>query len=383
MKILIVHRLIAAFGGAHKYLTGLIDRLAASGWDIHLAINPNPDIGELVQAQANKGVQIHPIDYDRLGSAELGQVMDQLIQDISPDVIDFEAAAKSLRQLALNSNRFKDTTAHKLFTMHLPIVTDRSSLRSWKRHIPLSHARTGIHERKAFLKLFDSGLSVSQYHANDINSLVGISQKFFTVIPNGVDIEEFHPPTIRQKDKNSQIKIISCGGLTKQKRFDLLILAAIQMKQLNFQIEIAGEGVERDKLTQQIKQLELSDKVFLKGHIRDIPSFLRTGDIYVVCSDSEGLPYAALEAMATGLPMVVTRVGELPYMIRQGIEGLVVNCNDPQELSLALLELVNSAHKRKTMGDACLVRARQDFNAAINWSRVDDKYRDLALNPKN
>ncbi|MBR9910203.1 MAG: glycosyltransferase family 4 protein [Gammaproteobacteria bacterium] len=380
MKILIVHRLIAAFGGAHKYLTGLIDRLAASGWDIHLAINPNPDIGELVQAQANKGVQIHPIDYDRLSSAELGQVMDQLIQDISPDVIDFEAAAKSLRQLALNSALIKTTKAHKLFTMHLPVVTDQSSLRSWKRHIPGSHAWKGIQERKEFLELFDSGLSVSHFHALDIMRLIGLSQEFFTVIPNGVDTDQFSPRSADLANKNLPLKILACGGLTKQKRFDLLVSAAgwLQNQKQEFRIEIAGEGVDRTKLEQQIKAANLETKVTLKGHVTDISTFLRSGDIYVMCSDTEGLPYAALEAMATGLPMVVTRAGEMPFMVRHGLDGYVVECDDAISLAKTLSELLQSSSQRESMGKSSRERTLREFNAATNWKRIDIKYKTLA-----
>lgn len=379
MRILIVHRLIAAFGGAHKYLVGLAERLTADGWEIHIAINPNPDIEPLLSRLVGIGIQIHPVDFDHDSPKALGDSFDKLINKLDPDVIDFETGAKSIRQLALNSSMFAATNAHKVFTMHLPIITDQSDLRGWKRHVPGSDAWQGIRERRKFLSLFDSGLSVSRFHSLDIARLIRLTRDFYTVIPNGVDTNEFHPAPPSHNQTLFPTKIVACGGLTSQKRFDLLISVGSILKEKNFsfRIEIAGEGIERAALERQIKRRNLADCVVLKGHVQDIPSFLRSGDIFVMCSDSEGLPYAALEAMSTGLPMVVTDAGELPHMIRDRKEGFVVNCGKVSGLVKSLSTLIEKPELRMQMGINSRARALQDFNASNNWQLVEKYYRGL------
>lgn len=376
MKILFVHRLIDGFGGAHKYFLNLVQRLSDAGWSIDVILNPNREIERELFRITRGAITVHTLDFDNTPHTNLGSEFDKIISAVRPDVIDFEAAAKTLRQMALNSTAFRTTAAYKCFTMHLPIVTDQSALRSWKRHLPWSQAWRSIAERRMFLRLFDSGLSVSQFHAAEIGHLLNTGREFFEVIPNGVEIDQFGPLDHSARSEARCINIIACGGLTKQKRYDLLIsAAALLVKTVSgFRIEIAGDGAERRTLELQIAEFNLEDYVYLKGYVEDVPEFLRSGDIYVMCSDSEGLPYAAIEAMATGLPMVVTRAGELPYMVADGRNGFVVDCGSAEQTATALKKLMMSADLRIDFGDSSREIASRNFNAQENWRRVDDVY---------
>ena len=106
VRILILHRLIASFGGAHKYLEGLIERLLDKGWEVHLAVNVNPDIDPLTDRLAEMGAALHRFEFDALTPRAAGAALDQLLAEVAPDTIDFESAATSMRELVLNSKSF-------------------------------------------------------------------------------------------------------------------------------------------------------------------------------------------------------------------------------------------------------------------------------------
>ncbi len=379
MKILIVHRLIAPFGGAHKYLHGLAVLLLAEGWDLHLAINRNKVTHEFVDSLCDMGVHVHYIEYDQSSQRTPGTDLDRIIAKSSPNVIDFETGAKSVRRVALTSEALRTSTAAKVFTMHLPVITDQSSIHSWRRFIPLSKDWKALAERREFVRLFDKGLSVSAYHAKNIAKLLRVDAHFFTVIPNGVDLEQYSPNT-NTHHPGRVPRIIAIGTLTKQKRFDLLIRAADLMrgKGLEFEIVIAGEGVERSALENMIKNLDLGRCVKLVGHVNGIPSFLQGGDIYTMCSDSEGFPYSALEAMAAGLPMVVTNVGELPNMVEDGISGIVVKPGDSRALSKAISSLLMNTDVRCNVGKFARSRVEKNFDADLTWENVRKYYQSLS-----
>lgn len=378
MKLLIVHRLIASFGGAHKYLIGLIKLLRGSGWEITLLINRNPDLEALLTTIRELDVTVVEVNFDDLGPEDGASRLDKLITEMQPDVIDFQAASKSVRKTALHCPALERTNAVKLFSMHLPITTDQSDSHGIKRMIPMTREYRAIKQRIEFLNLFDTGMSVSAYHAGKIEKLIRLPPGFFTILPNGVDIELFRPRSPRSDDPR-KLRIAACGGLTGQKRFDLLISAASILEKAfpNFEVCIAGEGRDRAKLEAQISALGLNGKVHLVGHVSDVAEFLRTVDIYVLCSDAEGFPYAALEAMASGLPSVVTSAGDLPQMIRNEQEGLVVRCGDADELARSIIRLAEDPKLRVSMGNNARVRAVGQYNSQVTWANVMDFYAHL------
>ena len=377
MKVLIVHRLIASFGGAHRYLCHLIGILNRMDCDVHLAINPSPATEKLISQLIKDNVSVHFVAFDDLSPKEAGNTFDKLLNHIQPDVVDFEAAAKSVRAFAIYSEGFNASQAVKLFTMHLPIVTDQSSLRSWKARVPYTHGWRALRERQKFVRCFDRGLSVSRYHARSIARLLRIPELFFTVIPNGVDTSVFKPAANRQS--REKLKIVASGGLTPQKRFDILIEAASHLPCIDgqFEVVIAGEGAERARLERLIERFNLTKKVYLQGHVADVAEFLRSADIYVLCSDSEGMPYSAIEAMACGLPCVMTNVGELPALLRDKVDGLVIERGSPEKLASCIEVLLENPELRLGYGLSARKRVLSKYDQARVEKIVENYYTQL------
>jgi glycosyltransferase involved in cell wall biosynthesis len=90
--------------------------------------------------------------------------------------------------------------------------------------------------------------------------------------------------------------------------------------------------------------------VTLLGVRSDIPEILAASDVFLLSSTREALPLAVLEAMAAGLPVVATNVGDLPMIVKEGVTGLLVNPDDERAFANALFELLSDANRAKELG---------------------------------
>ena len=163
--------------------------------------------------------------------------------------------------------------------------------------------------------------------------------------------------------------VLSVGRLTSQKGFsDLIDAFVIVHSQIpSAALVIAGGGDLMDELNAQINLLGMEHYVFLLGHRDDIPLLLAAADIYVNSSHYEGTPVSVLEAMASGLPVIATTVGENSYLLNKDT-GLLVSPHQPKELANALIALLSSREKCREMGQAGSERIRHNYSIE-NWRR--------------
>ena len=111
-------------------------------------------------------------------------------------------------------------------------------------------------------------------------------------------------------------------------------------------------GVRRAALEQQLRELHLQEQVALSGSKNDMPAFYASLDLLVSASRQEGLPVALLEGMASGLPVVATRVGAVPQVVADGITGLLVEPDSPEALAEAMERALASPALRAQFGKA-------------------------------
>src|SRR5262249_49168284 len=155
----------------------------------------------------------------------------------------------------------------------------------------------------------------------------------------GVDFDRFGETTPPDTAR-PVIRIGAVANLRRVKNIDGLVRAAAAVCRADprARFEVAGEGVERPSLEQQIQQAGLADRFRLRGAVPDVPGFLATLDIAVLCSHSESMSNALLEYMAAGRAIITTDVGCNARVIRNGIDGLIVPPGDDSALERAILK---------------------------------------------
>lgn len=176
-------------------------------------------------------------------------------------------------------------------------------------------------------------------------------------------------PQARPWASGEPLKIGTLGRLHPVKGHDVLIDALTRLRSTtlhpltSFEVRIAGDGAERDKLQAAISAAELTN-VRLTGFESDPQRFLSDLHLYVQPSRSEGLCISVHEAMQAGLPSIVSAVGELPYSIHDGETGLVVPPGDPEALCQALCWVLTHAERLASMGLAARARVLDRFGPA-------------------
>jgi glycosyltransferase involved in cell wall biosynthesis len=162
---------------------------------------------------------------------------------------------------------------------------------------------------------------------------LGVPEEKITVVPNGVDLEKFHPFPREEARKLLGLPhkrvILSVGGLVARKRFDLLIqafnLLSTEFHEHDLYLAIVGEGACRRELEALISALDLGQQVHLAGNIphHELYLWYSAADLFCLASSREGWPNVLLESLACGTPVVATNVWGIPEVIPSDHLGLL------------------------------------------------------------
>lgn len=164
----------------------------------------------------------------------------------------------------------------------------------------------------------------------------GVPANRINVVPNAV--KEPAVTATPFADAGRPPHIVAAGRLHVKKGFDLLIaaLADLAARDIPFRATIAGDGDQREPLEAEARRLGLADRVAFPGWCGDVPALLATGDVFAFPSRQEGFPLMLLEAMASGLPVVATRIPGTDEIVAGDDMGLLVPVDDRAALTDAL-----------------------------------------------
>lgn len=187
------------------------------------------------------------------------------------------------------------------------------------------------------------------------------------VIPNPVELNPPLPPAERLAMRREligtkEVMLVSVGRLAPDKGYpDLLAaFAAICRTHPGIALVIAGAGALKEQLHAQIESLKLRGHAHLIGYHDDVPRLLAAADAYVSSSHWEGLPLSVLEAMAAGLPVVATDVGDVRMAVVDGT-GILVPPHEPAAFAAALRLVLDDAGRARAMGAAGRRHVLQNF----------------------
>jgi glycosyltransferase involved in cell wall biosynthesis len=155
---------------------------------------------------------------------------------------------------------------------------------------------------------------------------------------------------------DDELLVMTVAGLRWPKGYDVLLSAARATLDRGAAVRFVaiGDGALRRELEAQHAALSLGERFVFLGEREDVPRLLPAADIFAIPSHFEGLPLALMEAVSAGLPIVATAVGELPNILTNRINALVVPAEQPQALADAILELTNDRELRTRLGKAAL-----------------------------
>lgn len=208
----------------------------------------------------------------------------------------------------------------------------------------------------------------------------GLSPERVVVLENGVDTARFnrflYPDTSKRR-----VRVGCVANLRPVKNIDGLMRAAKaaleRFPQLVF--EVAGDGEQREELERLHAELGLGDRFVLRGSVPDAAAFLRTVDIAVLPSHSEGMSNALLEYMSAGRAVIATDVGANARLVRDGKDGLIVPAGDAAALVEAIGKLLEDPLRAAGYGASARKRAEADFSRATMCRRFEEYYQKVAL----
>ncbi|MGH7173681.1 MAG: glycosyltransferase [Gemmataceae bacterium] len=178
-------------------------------------------------------------------------------------------------------------------------------------------------------------------------------------IRNGIDVRRF---AYRGPQPNGPSVLVA--RLSPEKDIDTLLraVALVVRHDAAFRLEIAGDGPCMPSLRQTSSALGLDERVRFLGSVRDVPALLARAGLFVLSSLTEGISLTLLEAMASGLPIVATRVGGNPEVVADGETGILVPPQNPPALAEALLRLRRQPDARVCLGAAGRRRVETQFD---------------------
>jgi glycosyltransferase involved in cell wall biosynthesis len=201
-------------------------------------------------------------------------------------------------------------------------------------------------------------------------------------IPNGIDTSYYAPDLEERRRVRERLGFTDAdmvvgfsGRLDPVKNFDLLlqIFSLCVHEHPNIRLLLVGDGPERPRLEAWCQTHGIQRSVVFTGQQENVLPSLRAMDVFLLTSLREQMPMTILEAMAVGVPVIATNVGEIPHMIDDGIDGFVHHLDTPIKVFGQSLSFLLSPTCRKRMGTS----ARQKIMASFQQETMVQRYQAL------
>ena len=313
-----------AFGGTERALLQLLGGLDRARWRPVLLHADLPGATQLADEARALGVPAHAVpaaDRAARGVASIAPIARALRRERAVVFHAHQIWSLSCRYgivaAALAGVRVRVATA-QLF-VEMPAL----------RAIDLQHA--------VLTRCLHRHVAVSRFVAARLRDRFHVRPERIVVIPNAATVAPRAarpvPRTELARSATAPI-VLTIARLDAQKGIAHLLDAAAAVPDASF--AIAGDGPDRAALEARAGALGIGDRVRFLGHRRDVPALLAAADLFVLPSLYEGLPLAALEAMAAGVPVVATAIGGTDEVVRDGETGTLVPPADPNALAAAI-----------------------------------------------
>ncbi|GAB4378410.1 MAG: glycosyltransferase [Calditrichia bacterium] len=198
------------------------------------------------------------------------------------------------------------------------------------------------------------------------------SQKIH-VIPNGV----FAPTELGPFDSTpTPFVFIYIGSLIRRKNLDRLLRLFARLVEIRPQddmlLKIVGDGNEKEHLIRLAQTLGVKDRIIFEGHCKDVMRLLAEAHAFILISQNEGFPNAVLEAMAAGVPVIISDVAGAGEVISPEEDGLLVDPCDDEAILTAMVQMRESIELRKKLRENAFRKVKQEYSLELMAEKLEN-----------
>lgn len=291
-----------------------------------------------------------------------------------------EAEAVSIPVFSLDCRRLSYVSStlklvRQLRENRIDVVNTHSSRDGWLGGIAARYARTPVllrsrHidveyrnpwlSRLAFSSLADRVLTTSEKISRHLSERLSLDPALVSCIPTGVDVERFQPGirgTLHEELRlPPELPLVGLIAVIRSWKGHAVFVEAASLLRGRGQrahFVVAGDGPGRDELRQRVAEAGLHNCFSLLGHRTDVPQIMASLSVFVLPSLAhEGIPQAVLQAQATGVPVVGTRIGGIPEVVQHESTGLLVEPGNAAQLADAIGRLLAEPQLRESLAGA-------------------------------
>ncbi len=241
------------------------------------------------------------------------------------------------------------------------------------------------HRLDGFTRRLCEGFIANSYAGKrSLVQMAGIPAEKIDVVPNGIDIQRFERD--RATNREWLVKEFSLPedafvfGIVAQlrpRKHHALLFRSLQTAlrtEPSIYLLVIGDGPEYDRLKRLQEKLGLESHVTMAGYRAEIPEILAGLDAFVLPTSLEGSPVSVMEAMVSGLPVIVANAGGVVELIEDGKTGLLVEPQDENELTQAMLRLAHDPQLRRRIGENAKERIRSEYSFEEMARRIEAVY---------
>lgn len=337
----------SVFGFVGSFEKSNIQILLDKGYEVHIATNMSKDLKAFGDTGQLDGVDVikHQISYSRsplsLQTIKSYKAIKRLIKEENFDLIHCHTpVAAMLTRLAARKARKNGTKV--IYTAHGFHFFKGAPLLNWLVYFPVEYICSFFTDILITINQEDYQLARKVMRAKKIEYISGV----------GIDVEKYQNVQVDKMAKRKElgipentIMLLSVGELNKNKNHEVIIEALNRLNNPNIHYCIAGQGELKDYLQSKIISLGLENKVHLLGYREDVGELYHTADIFCFPSLREGLGLAAIEAMASGLPLITSNVHGINDYSKNGLTGYKCDCKSIHDYEKAIRKLMNSSSR--------------------------------------
>ena len=214
-------------------------------------------------------------------------------------------------------------------------------------------------------------ICVSEHIRQKVVTEYGVDPRRAVLIHCGIDPQLFCPAA----PPPGPLRLLTVARMNPVKGLGDLIAACALLRDrgLAFRLSLVGDGAERPELEEQVRALGLEEQIALLGALpnEQLPRLYQEHSLFVLPSHSEGMGVVLMEALASGLPVVASRVGGIPEVVEDGVDGLLVAPRQPQQLAEAILALQDAPRQQRArMASAGREKILARFNCQVEGEKL-------------